>query len=102
MQLQISNPQMQKIFETQFHSNQEKFMEFIVSFIKDNSKAIDNYFHQTTTSKQHNSFSYNKLNPMDNFYKLDIDDNDIEMTNPFKNVQDSVAFAKQLREESYK
>jgi hypothetical protein len=35
---------MQDIFETQFHSNQEKFMEFIVAFIQDNKKVVDNYF----------------------------------------------------------
>ena len=42
LQLQINSPEMQDIFETKFHSNQEKFMEFIVSFIQDNKRAIDN------------------------------------------------------------
>ena len=39
---------------------------------------------------------------MENFYTLDKDDNHIEMTNPFEDVQDSVTFAKQLREDSYR
>ncbi|CAA6807834.1 MAG: Unknown protein [uncultured Sulfurovum sp.] len=99
MQLQISNPKMQKIFETQFHSNTDKFMEFIVNFVKDNSKVVDSYIHNTTTPKK---FSYQKLDPMENFYTLDKDDNHIEMTNPFEDVQDSVTFAKQLREDSYR
>lgn len=102
MQLQISNPKMQKIFETQFHSNQEKFMEFIISFVKDNSKAVDDYFYKIPIAKQSKSFSYKKMNPMNNFYNLDIDKSDTEMTNPFKDVQDSVAFAKKLRENSYR
>jgi len=46
LQLQINSPEMQDIFETKFHSNQEKFMEFIVSFVQDNKRAIDNYFHK--------------------------------------------------------
>ena len=45
-QLQINSPEMQDIFETKFHSDQEKFMEFIVSFIQDNKKIVDNYFHK--------------------------------------------------------
>jgi len=35
---------MRDIFENKFHSNQEKFMEFIVNFIQDNKKVVDNYF----------------------------------------------------------
>jgi len=98
IQLQINSPEMQDIFETRFHSNQEKFMEFIVSFIQDNKKIVDNYFRK----KNKPLFKYKKLNPMDNYYTLPIDKNQTEMTNPFKDVKNSVAFAKSLREESYR
>ncbi|CAA6802938.1 MAG: Unknown protein [uncultured Sulfurovum sp.] len=47
-------------------------------------------------------FSYQKLNPMESFYTLDKNDKDIEMTNPFEDLQDSVTFAKKLREDSYR
>jgi len=97
-QLQINSPEMQDIFETKFHSNQEKFMEFIVSFIQDNKRAVDNYFHK----KDKPTFQYKKLNPMENYYKLSIDESETVMTNPFKDVEDSVAFAKKLREDSYR
>lgn len=97
-QLQINNPDMQNIFETKFHSNQEKFMEFIVSFIQDNKKIVDNYFHK----EKKPVFKYKKLNPMENYYTLSVDENETEMTNPFKDVEDSIAFAKKLREESYR
>ena len=98
IQLQINSPEMQDIFETRFHSNQEKFMEFIVAFIQDNKKVVDNYFHK----KSKPTIKYKKLNPMENYYTLDVDENETEMTNPFKDVKDSVAFAKNLREESYR
>jgi len=98
IQLQINSPEMQDIFETRFHSNQEKFMEFIVAFIQDNKKVVDNYFHK----KSKPTIQYKKLNPMENYYTLDVDENETEMTNPFKDVKDSVAFAKNLREESYR
>ena len=98
LQLQINSPEMQDIFETKFHSNQEKFMEFIISFIQDNKKAIDNYFHKNNKP----TFKYKKLNPMENYYKLPVDEKETEMTNPFKDVTDSVAFAKKLREDSYR
>jgi len=97
-QLQINSPEMQDIFETKFHSNQEKFMEFIVAFIQDNKKVVDNYFHKRSKP----TIKYKKLNPMENYYTLDVDENETEMTNPFKDVEDSVAFAKNLREESYR
>ena len=97
IQLQINSPEMRDIFETQFHSDQEKFMEFIITFIQDNKKVVDNYFH-----KKQSTIKYKKLNPMENYYTLDVDENEREMTNPFKDVKDSVAFAKNLREESYR
>jgi len=95
-QLQINSPEMQDIFETKFHSNQEKFMEFIVSFIQDNKKIVDNYFHKNNRPV----FKYKKLNPMENYYKLSVDESEKEMTNPFKEIEDSVTFAKKLREKS--
>jgi len=98
LQLQINSPEMQDIFETKFHSNQEKFMEFIVSFIQDNKRVVDNYFHKNNGRK----FKYNKLNPMENYYKLSVDETETEMTNPFKDVEDSVALAKKLRENAYR
>ena len=39
---------------------------------------------------------------MENYYKLPSDDSEVEITNPFEEVKDSVAFAKKLREESYR
>jgi len=97
-QLQINSPEMKDIFETRFNSNQEKFMEFIVSFIQDNKNIVDNYFDK----KKKSTIKYKKLDPMENYYKLPSDDNEMEMTNPFEEVKDSVAFAKKLREESYR
>ena len=96
IQLQINSSEMQDIFETKFHSNQEKFMEFIVTFIQDNKKVVDNYFQK----KSKPTIKYKKLNPMENYYTLDVDENETEMTNPFKELKDSVAFAQYLREES--
>jgi len=39
---------------------------------------------------------------MENYYKLSVDESETVMTNPFKDVEDSVAFAKKLREDSYR
>ena len=98
VQLQISSPEMKELFETKFHSNQEKFMEFIISFVQENRGAIDHYFH-----KQHRpTFTYKTLNPMEHYYTLPVDDMETEMTNPFKDVTDPVSFAKKLRENSYR
>ena len=61
-----------------------------VSIIKSN-KSIDN-----------SSFKYKKLDPMQNYYTLSAKSSEEKMTNPFKDVKDSVEFAKKLREESYR
>jgi len=73
-----------------------------IAFVKDNGKIVDDYFQKITTPSQAKNFSYTKLDPMENFYKLDKDKSDIEMTNTFKDVQDSFSFAKKLREDSYR
>ena len=39
---------------------------------------------------------------MENYYQLSSEESEVEMTNPFKDVKDSVAFTKKLREESYR
>ena len=39
---------------------------------------------------------------MENYYKLPVDEGETVMTNPFKDVKDSVVFAKKLREDSFK
>jgi len=49
-QLQIHSPVMKDIFETKFNSNQDKFIEFIATFIKDNKKAVDSYFQKQDKS----------------------------------------------------
>jgi len=98
LHLQINSPEVKDIFETKFHSNQEEFMEFIVTFIQDNKKAIDAYF----SKKSKSNIKYKKLDPMKNYYTLSVDKNETNMTNPFEDVEDSVIFAKKLREESYR
>jgi len=97
-QLQLNSPQMQDIFKTKFHSNQEEFMEFIVSFIQDNKNIVDKYFDKNR--KPH--IAYKKLNPMENYYQLESEESEGGMTNPFEDIEDSVAFAKELREKSYR
>ena len=61
-QLQINSPEMQDIFKTKFNSNQDKFMEFILSFVQDNKNIVDNYFDK----KKKFNITYKKLNPMEN------------------------------------
>ena len=98
MQLQISNPDMQDIFETKFHSNQEKFLEFIITFVQENKKTLDSYFQKSNKP----DIKYKKMNPMENYYTLPLDKGEVEISNPFQNVTDSVSFAKELREKSYR
>jgi len=98
--LEIKSPELQDIFKTKFHSDSEKFMESIVSFIQDNKKVIDSYF----TQKSKPTFEYKTLDPMKHYYKLSNDDieEDAPMSNPFEKVEDSVEFAKKLHESSYR
>ncbi|MDQ7084948.1 MAG: hypothetical protein Q9M36_08440 [Sulfurovum sp.] len=51
-QLQINSPEMQDIFKTKFNSNQDKFMEFILSFLQDNKNIVDKYFEKNKISNK--------------------------------------------------
>lgn len=64
-----------------------------ISIVTDNKKMGDN----ATDNESKPMFNYKKLNPMENYYTLSVDENETEMTNPFKDIEDSVAFAKKLR-----
>jgi len=98
--LEIKSPELQDIFKTKFDSDSQKFMESIVSFIQDNKKVIDSYF----SDKDKPTFEYQKLDPMKHYYKISTDEiaEDAPMSNPFEEVEDSVEFAKKLRESSYR
>jgi len=69
MELQINNPNMLSIFRNEFHSNQEQFMQFILSFMKDNKEIFNSYF-EKDFSLDEEEISFKKLNPMENFYIL--------------------------------
>ena len=97
-QLQINSPEMQDIFKRKFNSNQDKFMEFILSFLQDNKNIVDKYFEKNRESR----IAYKKLNPMEHYYRLEDEESEGEMTNPFDEVEDSISFAKELREKSYR
>jgi len=79
---------------TRLENNSPLHFQQFFDILKLNKGAVDNYFHKNNRP----TFKYKKLNPMKNYYKLSVDESDTEMTNPFKDVEDSVAFAKKLRE----
>jgi len=89
--LEIKSPELQDIFKTKFGSDSQKFMELIVSFIRDNKKVVDGYFRD----KDKPTFEYQKLNPMQHYYKISTDEieENAPMSNPFEEVEDSVEFA---------
>ena len=79
----IENPELEEIFRTKFDSNTEKFTEFIIAFIKDNKDILENYSQKQKEPK----FEYKKLNPMENYYILESDNLDSEITNPFEDIE---------------
>jgi hypothetical protein len=87
--LEIDNPEIEYIFQTQFNGNKTKF----INFIQDSLKNLEN-----TNNEE---FQFKKLNPKQNFYRMiSVDDNEI-LSNPFENIEDVLSFAQSLREKAY-
>jgi hypothetical protein len=69
--LEIDNPEIEYIFQTQFNGNKTKF----INFIQDSLKNLEN--------ANNEEFQFKKLNPKQNVYRMiSVDDNE-RMSNPF-------------------
>ncbi len=88
--LEIDNPEIEYIFQTQFNGNKTKF----INFIQDSLKNLEN-----TNNEE---FQFKKLNPKQNVYRMiSVDDNE-KSSNPFENIEDVLSLAQSLREKAYR
>jgi len=88
--LEIDNPEIEYIFQTQFNGNKAK----IINFIQDSLKNLEN--------ANNEEFQFNKLNPKQNTYRMiSVDDNEA-LSNPFETIEDVLAFSQSLREKAYR
>ncbi len=86
--LKIDNPEIEKLFVTEFNSNTDDFIAFISSSLKKLEKQSE--------------FTFKKLNPQKNSYHIEIDIKDHCFSNPFKDIDDVLEFSKSLRKSSYR
>jgi Xaa-Pro aminopeptidase len=90
MTIHIDNPEIEHFFVHELHSDIKRFSDFILSNLK--------------KYKNQNDLVYEKLDIDKNSYKLDfgeLEDID-EEANPFKDVDDVVSYAKELREKAWR
>ncbi len=87
--LQIENSNIESIFTDKFNSNKKDFIDFI-------AKSLESF------KKPNDGFSFDTLNPELNSYTITNEDKDIVLTNPFKDIDDTLAFSSSLREKSYR
>ncbi len=85
MTIKINDPQIEAIFVNEFKSDINAFTKFVKeSLVKRKDKIVH-------------------LDPFINSYNIDAEvDNIDEKDNPFKDVVDSVKFAKELRESAWR
>ncbi len=85
MTIKINDPHIEAIFVNEFKSDIDAFTKFVKeSLVKRKDKIVH-------------------LDPFKNSYNIDIEvDNIDEKDNPFKNVVDSVKYAKELRESAWR
>jgi hypothetical protein len=88
--LEIDNPEIELIFKTKFEGNKNKF----INFIQDSLRELEN--------TKADEFQFKKLDPKQNVYRLNNDDINEEMTNPFAEIDDVLLFAQSLREKAYR
>jgi len=88
--LQIKNKKIEYAFKMRFNADKDQLIAFIEDSLKKSGMLTDE------------EFSFNRLDPMQNYYKLEKDDKIEEnLSNPFENV-DTISFSKKLRENSYR
>ena len=85
MTIKLNDPQIEAIFVNEFKSDIDAFTKFVKeSLVKRKDKIVH-------------------LDPFINSYNIDVEvDNIDEKDNPFKDVVDSVKFAKELRESAWR
>jgi len=85
MTIKLNDPQIEAIFVNEFKSDIDAFTKFVKeSLVKRKDKIVH-------------------LDPFKNSYNIDVEvDNIDEKDNPFKDVVDSVKFAKELRESAWR
>lgn len=90
MTIKLDNPKIEQFFIHQFKSDIKAFSEFIL-------KNLEEYKHK-------NEFNVVHLDPKKHAYRLEFDDlGDVKAEdNPFKDVEDVVSYAKELREKSWR
>jgi hypothetical protein len=88
--LEIDNPEIELIFQTQFNGNKTKF----INFIQDSLKNLEN--------ANNEEFQFKKLNPKQNFCRMISVDNNETLSNPFENIEDVLSFSQSLREKAYR
>ena len=87
--LNIDNPEIENIFMEKFKSNKNDFINFIAHSLR-NIKS------------EESGLDYTRKDPFKNIKKLEYTDVDEELTNPFKNIEDTLFYSKELREKSWK
>jgi len=87
--LQIENSSIESIFTDKFNSNKKDFIDFIAQSVEKFKKPND-------------GFIFDTLNPELNSYTIVNEDKEIGLTNPFKDIDDTLSFSKSLREKSYR
>ncbi len=88
--LQIKNKKIEYAFKMRFNADKDQLIAFIEDSLKKTEMLTDE------------EFSFNRLDPLQNYYKLEKDDKIEEnLSNPFENV-DTISFSKKLRENSYR
>ena len=89
--LQIKNKKIEYAFKVRFNADKDQLIAFIEESLKKSEMLTDE------------DFSFNRLDPLQNYYKLKKGDRTEEnLSNPFENVADTIAFSKKLRENSYR
>ena len=86
MTIRLDDPKIESIFINDFKSDIEAFTQYIKSNLLNKQENIEH------------------LNPFENSYKIEFDSRYIinEEDNPFKDIRDSLEYAKELREKAWR
>ncbi len=90
LDLQIDNYEIELAFKSRFNANKDKLIAFIESSFKI-PEALKN-----------GEFIFNRLDPLNNYYKFEKSEYNDSLLNPFVNINNTIEFSKKIRESSYR
>ncbi len=89
--LQINNKSIESVFNNKFNADENRFIRFIEQSVI------------SLEESEEKEFYFTHLDPLEHYHTLNLEYKEADnLPNPFENIKDTLALAKELRNSSYR